>query len=233
MLIDRLKQFLPPRILDFLWRSRIFYVQHIEGFDVASEPHFDSESNRVFPCLLEQAKVYLEWGMGGSTCLAAKLAKPGISVESDRYYAKAVARKIGNQRSPLCLLPVNIGPTREWGRPVFTKPTLRRIKRWKQYVLAPFRRFEELGLFPDLVLIDGRFRVACALQTVKEAAKRKARATILVDDYESRADYKVIENFVPLSRMQGRMAVFEVDGADAVADAQIELELSRHFADFR
>jgi hypothetical protein len=78
------------------------------------------------------------------------------------------------------------------------------------------RPFEKLngGEFYDLVLIDGRFRVACALRTISEAVKRNTSIRILVDDYldelEPRPHYHVIEQYAPMTSSAGRMAVFDI-----------------------
>jgi hypothetical protein len=58
---------------------------------------------------------------------------------------------------------------------------------------------------PDLILVDGRFRVACALKCIQ--ALKNSYDMMLVDDY-SRSEYRVIETFAKLDRMCGRMAVF-------------------------
>ena len=58
-------------------------------------------------------------------------------------------------------------------------PTLtpRRIAKWKSYPLAPW----PMRSLPDLVLIDGRFRVACALVAIKNLYD-KIDFEILFDD---------------------------------------------------
>jgi hypothetical protein len=63
-------------------------------------------------------------------------------------------------------------------------------------------------LRPDLVLIDGRFRVAC-LMTVLLRIQRPVR--VLFDDYADRPKYQRAEALVRPRRMIGRMAEFEVD----------------------
>ena len=60
---------------------------------------------------------------------------------------------------------------------------------------------------PDLVLIDGRFRVFCFLTTVKLAP---VGTKILFDDYINRPLYHVVEEFCEKIETCGRQALFEV-----------------------
>jgi hypothetical protein len=64
------------------------------------------------------------------------------------------------------------------------------------------------------VLVDGRFRVACALHTLAAARPRRASFRMLLDDYDNpqdpRPEYRVLEDFVPLTSRAGRLGVFEV-----------------------
>ena len=93
------------------------------------------------------------------------------------------------------------------GRPDFqTAVGGARRNRWKRYALAPWHN--DTSFLPDLVLIDGRFRVACALTTIKYLTN-KVDFEILVDDYGDRPEYREIEKYVQLTSMQGRMAVFK------------------------
>ena len=97
--------------------------------------------------------------------------------------------------------------TELWGFPIFKRLSARRSSRWKRYALAPWLN-HDASFLPDLVLIDGRFRVACALTTIKYLTN-KVSFEILVDDYGDRPEYREIEKYVQLTSMQGRMAVFK------------------------
>ena len=59
---------------------------------------------------------------------------------------------------------------------------------------------------PDLIFIDGRFRVACFLTALK---KIKRRTTVMIDDYRSRIHYHLCSK-ISKPIMIGRMAVFEL-----------------------
>lgn len=183
------------------------------GFSVPDAPHMDPEGNTEFEQSIQAATRYLEFGAGGSTIRAALLGKPGISIEGDPHYARDVRRKLKKIPNRIDLINVDIGRTEQWGFPQDRAPSKENLVKWTEYVNLPFRRLEH-GFF-DLVLIDGRFRAACALRTILEARKRDAKVRILVDDYHDPEDprpyYEVIEQYAPLVRLAGRMAVFEID----------------------
>ena len=99
----------------------------------------------------------------------------------------------------------DIGLTKAWGDPVVTRKSARRLAKWKKYSDIPCRFAD--NCLPDLILIDGRFRVACALKVTKYLSN-KDDWLMLVDDYVSRDQYREIERFATLDRFVGRMAVF-------------------------
>lgn len=207
-----------PSPLAAKWRearnlAKFIVRQRTRGFDVPSRPHFDPQTEPVFEALLRQAGSYLEYGSGGSTVLAARLGVPTVTVESDRFYARSVRAAIGERARNRMLVP-DIGVTREWGTPLFKRATPARLRRWRRCVEAPFALLaEEATPFPDLVLVDGRFRVACALACAREAALRGQASTLCLDDYVGRPWYHSVEQFLGTPRLAGRMAIFDVSPA--------------------
>jgi hypothetical protein len=186
--------------------GQFLYVQRVKGFDSPESPHFDDETREWFETRLRAAKSYLEFGAGGSTVLAAKLGIPTISVEGDPYYAKAVRRALA-PNAPVTFLTPWLGLTTGWSRPL--RPSLAKAKR---YVSSPFRK--PWGQFPDFILVDGRYRVSCALESARQTGLRGARASLLVDDYGKRRQYRVLEVWLGQPRMIGRSALFEIGQAD-------------------
>ncbi|NGP54425.1 hypothetical protein [Thioalkalivibrio sp. XN8] len=152
--------------------------------------------------LLVGSNTYLEYGVGGSTQLAAR-AGPAtlIGVDSDRRFLEAVGRVVEQAGKAISWNPVHVdlGPTAYLGFP----KTLGALSHWGDYALAPWR----LGLAPDLVLIDGRFRLACALAT---AAHARPGTLVFFDDYATRPWYwKAARYLDPIERV-GRAAVMRV-----------------------
>ncbi len=98
----------------------------------------------------------------------------------------------------------DIGPTASWGWPAgLGQPSAERLRQFDAY-----SDFPEMALRPNLILIDGRFRVACFLKAIK-ALDGASDCTIVFDDYADRPFFHSIEQFVPKTQMVGRMAVFK------------------------
>jgi hypothetical protein len=208
---------------------KYFFRRTFSEMKIPDRPWFDHEGTKVFEQLLENSQLYMEYGSGGSTVLAATLGKTFVSVESDIGFSKTLADRIAPLKGSGNIVPVNIGTTGAWGAPLFTKPNVDRLELWKKYITAPWSRLQP-GTTPDLVLIDGRFRVACALFTLIQLRGKKT-ATILFDDYGDRQNYHVVEKFADLEKMAGRMAVFH-PRADVSPD-DLALALDRFIADWR
>ena len=175
---------------------------------VPDAPTMPAEGAARLEELLRGSRCYLEYGAGGSTVKACDVGVPVvISVESDRDWLDALGRKIARRPSASELIPLHIdlGPVKDWGFPVADT-------HWKNYSNYPLRAWEECikrGLKPDLVLIDGRFRVACFMATLLFA---QPGCRILFDDYGDRPDCTIVERFVQPSAMVGRVAEFVVPG---------------------
>lgn len=146
----------------------------------------------------------LEFGSGGSTVLAGDLGKTITSVECDpAWAAKMRAWFAANPpKGAVTLHEVDIGPVGEWAHPVDETGK----DRWADYPSSVWDRpdFQQ----PDVVLIDGRFRIACLLTV---AFRTKAPVTVLFDDYASRPAYHVVEEMFRPIAMHGRLAQFQID----------------------
>ena len=153
-------------------------------------PNMTPEERAGLNSALLRTTHYLEWGMGASTCDAA--CHPNIesivSVDSDPAWVAKMRVDIilGGERARL--IHADIGPVGAWGYPAEGVSGV-------PYVLAPWG-----GPEPDLVLIDGRFRVACAL-FVSLAAPR---ATVLLHDAD-RDEYRVLREFFDVAAKVGTL----------------------------
>lgn len=191
--------------------ARFFITQRISGYDVPRQPLFDSpESTAWFIERLNAAEVYLEYGSGGSTFLAATEKKRFFTRESDRFFLEAVKKLIASNGlfdpERQSYFHADIGLTGPWGAPiVLSNPPPSRLDRFRRYSDVPEGCLPG-GYVPDLILVDGRFRAACALKLIR-ALHGEAGWTLIVDDYVGR-NYGIIEEFAELTRMVGRMAVF-------------------------
>ena len=197
----------PKRFIDACRTAKIVFASRVRHLDVPTEPHFDPRSAAYFREQLESARNYLEYGSGGSTVVANRYVTNLVSVESNASFLAGVRKKLEEEprRAMTKLIHVNIGLTHDWGMPVFRKPTRRRVRRWEDYSKAPWRYFRAVGQQPDLILVDGRFRVACVLESLLSLSP-VSRTQILLNDYVGRPEYSVVERFTDIE-LAGRMAI--------------------------
>lgn len=150
---------------------------------------------------------YVEFGTGASTVIASRLVTGSIlAVESSKDWASALAEtpdlsgRLGD--GTLRIHYANIGPTGKWGRPT-NRPD------WQMgrvYALEPLLELTQPARQRiDLVLIDGRFRVACAAAALVLLPQPPY---VVIDDYVGRAHYHSIERGAGEPLIVGRAAVF-------------------------
>jgi hypothetical protein len=177
-----------------------FTEEHAAHFP--EHPHFDAAGREAFKVACEKCRCYLEYGVGGSTNFVAKNHTDTvvIGVHTDLNYIQAAQKVISSPQVHLewC----DLGPVGEWGFPV-NKDKM--INYWS-YMVQPWRIANKLGLEPDLVLIDGRFRVAAFLYSLLNA---RDGALILFDDYVERSYYHVVEKIIKPTETAGHMAIFQ------------------------
>lgn len=171
---------------------------------ISDVPSMEPQGILLLKRHLKEARVFLEYGAGGSTILAAKIGVKNIySVESDEIFLNAVKLKIKscdyNIEIKDCF--VDIGKTGDWGYPQEKSC----IERWPMYCIAPWKVLQRDNCYPDVILIDGRFRVACFLISLFFS---QVGTVILFDDYSDRKEYKIVEKYLIPSEMTGRMAKF-------------------------
>jgi hypothetical protein len=202
------------------------------GFgEISDQPAFDPEFEAHFRERIKSVKLYLEFGSGASTILAARAGVRTICVESDRRFADAVRMSLAKDALTK-VIDVDIGFTEEWGYPVFINPTARRLTRWCEYTERALAEIDCTKQFPDMVLVDGRFRVACAL-AVADRAKQLNQATIIyVDDYVGRPHYKIMEDYLGPPVIIGRTACFALQ-PETIANSLSAAVIKNAHCDFR
>jgi hypothetical protein len=188
-----------------------FYTQRVRGFDSPTRPHLDDETAAWLEDQLRKTKLYLEFGSGGSTVLANSLGVASISVESDRFYAKAVRRGLAHPETAQIEVPP-MGITAEWGMPLFF-----RRRKGSRYIAAGFDALD--GRFPDFILVDGRYRVGCALESARRAHLAGKTALLMLDDYDGRPFYQFVEEHLGTPDRIGRGALFKIGGSTVSVDA--------------
>jgi hypothetical protein len=193
------------------------FNQRVIGFKVPDRPDFDDATIPLFIDRVAKARNYLEFGSGASSVLAARQGVAFTSVETDRHYLSAVRAKMHalglDNPAKQRFIHADIGLTEHWGAPLIKSINTKRAARWAAYPAAPWTPGAPK---PDFVLVDGRFRVACALTAIFHLGQGDWE--LWLDDYLGRDHYAIVERFATLERMSGVTAIFRArPGADTRA----------------
>ena len=159
---------------------------------------FNGEDDLFFE-FASNATAYAEYGCGASTIwIGENTNLPLITVDTSGAWIGHVKSRIKRIEGVNCLY-FNMGAIGDWGRPLGYQVRQNFIN----YVEGPWTH----GQLSDFVLIDGRFRVACFLTTLLRA---NAGTIILFDDYIGRPHFHLVEEFVPIFKVNSRQAAFIV-----------------------
>lgn len=155
---------------------------------IATQPYLHPEALEYWRQAIAQTDVYLEYGAGGSTIEAVRSVEHVFSVETDQRYLAAVEREVAARGGSAAFHPIwaDIGWTTQWGQPLVMRANSARVKRWSSYPRSPWLALETLGLTPGFVVIDGRFRLASALESLLRLPEG-VECRFLLDDFEQRA----------------------------------------------
>lgn len=156
------------------------------------QPEMTDDEIAVLRECYSKATSLVEFGSGGSTLLAAR--SPSLariwSVESDpAWIAKLRVMPevaMAEQGGRLRFLHADIGATGDHGAPRDESA----LARWPAYHEAVWS--DPATAAADLVLVDGRFRVACALQAL---ARCQPHTILLMHDFWARTPYHPVLAF--------------------------------------
>jgi hypothetical protein len=151
-----------------------------------------------FITYVSQAKIYAEYGVGQSTDWVYQNTSAKILAvdTSKQWIEKVIADKSGTR---IDVQWVDLGALGDWGWPL----TYKERDNFVQYVKSPWVR----SATPDVVLIDGRFRVCCFFTSMLQAAPG---TIIIFDDYIDRPHYHIVEELLAPFEFCGRQAIFSV-----------------------
>lgn len=171
----------------------------------------------MFEAFLREANQYLEFGAGGSTCLAASLVRKRIvSVDSSISWLDQVRVATNSDRVQLHF--VDVGPVGDWGRPLDEGCR----DRWPAYSQSVWNDVPE-SIESDLYLIDGRFRVACFAEVI---ARAKPGAIVLFHDFANRDIYHVVK---PLASTIATVETLTAFVKDQCADVSGALAIAKQY----
>ena len=155
--------------------------------------------DKLFKQILINSKYYGEYGVGHSTKWVYKNTYAKIlAVDTSANWARRVEKEL-NWDYRVDIKWANVGPVKGLGRP----KNYEYRHHFDIYTSSIWNRDEK----PDVVLIDGRFRVACFLKSLLHASPN---TVILFDDYINRPHYHIVEEFLTPVQTCGRQASFIV-----------------------
>ena len=188
-----------------------------------SAPHMSEKERSLFRRVLNSAGSYFEFGSGGSTVWAIQKGLVVKGVESDKIWVDTLRRNLGEK----CQLEfVDIGPTGEWGYPTSN----RFEKSFENYSHAILNNNESF----DLVLVDGRFRVACTLATILHILKSSETPSnnrIFIHDFWDRSIYHVVLEFLEVIERVDTAGVFKVKSG--ISEKDVRIVYRRYIKDVR
>ncbi|MGI9254754.1 MAG: hypothetical protein ACR2J8_13505, partial [Thermomicrobiales bacterium] len=171
---------------------------------VAVIPVMTGDELALFDSAAREARCIIEFGSGAGAVRLAEMGRSRvISIGGAREWAEAVrqlpavAEVIAAGR--MAVHHVDIGPADDQG---FPRDGSRR-EYWPDYWREPWRHVEPEDV--DLVIVDGRFRVACALQALLAGGDR---LTLLFRDAWTRPHYQAILRHVACMAETDRSGFF-------------------------
>ena len=157
---------------------------------------FDGD-DALFIQLARRAKAYGEYGVGASTrWVYCNTQARILAVDTSLDWINHVVEVQGTD-DRMEVRHVDLGPLGDWGWPL----SYTRRAHFGDYVASIWQRQQK----PDLVLVDGRLRVACFLYSLLNS---EPGCNILFDDYIERQRYHWIEEIVPRAEVCGRQSLF-------------------------
>ena len=136
---------------------------------------------------------YLEYGMGGSTIRASEVCRGEVTtVETSPKFYNKIRHLIDDNVNVHCM---------DWECKAlgYPKQELNETD-IKDYVYRPFNT----NIKYDVVLVDGRFRMACLMGVFNESQSK----IIMLDDSYRKA-YKPLLEIIPPTKRLGNMAIWE------------------------
>ena len=155
---------------------------------------------KLIPLFYECLKIpnfILNTSAGSSTFQAKKLGIKFISIESDKKIFETIKRQLKTDN----IKYYSLGPTSLFFLSIFLLN--KKINNYIKSINKHLTRNTQL----KMILIDGRFRVACCLNLLNfKQVIIKKKIIILLDDFIKRPHYKVLNNYFRI-KLIGRMAL--------------------------
>ena len=153
-----------------------------------------TEEQALFLKYANQTKAYFEWGCGESTLIVAEKTKRFFSVDNDDKWVDNIKDQVPNDISG-AVMYIQTGKVDEDGFPLSSS-----TKNWEWYSKIWFMHHKDT----ELVFLNGRFRVACAMQVWMT----KYDGIGLLADCD-KPEYDVIKAMFDVVEQDGSLAVMK------------------------
>ena len=181
---------------------QLLHTKYVTGFNAPGRPLLDPETLDWLTGRIEADELLSGIRMWRHNRSCQRPRSATVSVESDAAYAAVVRGALRHPELTKIVTP-HMGITGPWGMPIFFAS-----RKGPRYINAPFSGI--CTQFPDLIFVDGRYRVACTLESASRAARAGFTSKLLFDDYQPRDQYRVVEKYLGAPERIGRAALFLV-----------------------
>ena len=185
-------------------------------------PFVMSKDERViFDDEIKESHYYLEFGLGGSSLRALQKSKAKIyTVEScpdwiNHMRGYFFIKYFENKR--IFIFPVDIGPAGKWGYPKLDEYQ----NQFEEYSSNIFELIDRSAI--DLVLVDGRFRVACALKIILSCHENN-NLRIMIHDFWNREEYHVLLKYFDTIKKADTIGVFSIKDSVDISSVENDYE---------
>lgn len=186
---------------NYLVKNRIKEKNQQDVIGLPTAPAMTSKERELFQKYISRCKRYFEFGSGGSSVVAKEHGLTVHGVESDKNWVDKLKEHLGDDFK---VEHVDIGPTGEWGY-----PTSKDEEKFPHYSRSIFNHKD----YFDLILVDGRFRVACTIAAIMHTLKTNPSpytTKIFIHDFWNRNQYhKVLEFLDEIEKVESA-GVFKI-----------------------
>lgn len=168
-----------------------------------------AEEKELFIETIKDSSVrnYLEFGSGGSTFTALLNSQANVfSVESNLDFIDHLRTwdyiKESEKNKRLIFEHINIGKVGDWGMPL-EKEKIELFPNYSELI------FKKHNIRFDCILIDGRFRIACTLNSILNGC---VFTKYIIHDFWNRPKYRIVLKYLDVIAYEGTMLIARAKG---------------------
>ncbi len=177
----------------------------------------DIETGDFLKKKILNSNFFLEFGSGNTTIFAKENKKFYFSIESDRSFYSFMKNKNVN------IIFYSLGLVEFYSYPLFKKKFFQKFyqNKARKYGSKIFEKLNKDKKFPDLILVDGRYRVLCMLNIFKFLKENNLFNTcVILDDYKFRDYYHIVREYFEIKTV-GRL------GICSIKDTKINIDFKK------